>query len=387
MDSALPASTTRAAHRPRPRALANLLFLVAAMVFAMVVVGGITRLTESGLSITEWKPVSGAIPPLTHADWERAFALYRRIPEYREINGPAGMTLAQFKHIYWWEFIHRLLGRVIGIVFGVGLVAFAAMRAIPRGYGWKMVGLLVLGGLQGALGWYMVESGLQYRTDVSHFRLSAHLLLALTIMSALVWVALDLRRLASSGEDRPSRLTALSVTTLAILYIQLLYGAWMAGLNAGAVAPSWPDMQGRFFPAGVDWSRGALWALGNDPYLVHFVHRWWAWVVVAALVVFARRVRKVSGARPASIAIHSAFGTQIILGILTVLSGVAIWLAALHQAVGALLLAATVWGAHELGKPSPLGEGGSDRRSRKGEEARAPSPDASRHPLPAGEGQ
>src|ERR687889_1494836 len=131
MDTALahatPASTRL---RSRPRAVANLLFLVAAMVFAMVVVGGITRLTESGLSITEWKPVSGAIPPLTHADWERAFALYKRIPEYREINGPAGMTLAQFKHIYWWEFLHRLLGRLIGVVFGAGLLWFALKRAI-----------------------------------------------------------------------------------------------------------------------------------------------------------------------------------------------------------------------------------------------------------------
>jgi cytochrome c oxidase assembly protein subunit 15 len=260
------------------------------------------------------------------------------------------MTLAQFKHIYWWEFVHRLLGRLIGVVFALGLVAFAALRAIPRGYGWKMIGLLVLGGLQGALGWYMVESGLQYRTDVSHFRLSAHLLLALTIMSASLWVALDLRRLAGGGDDRPSRLTGVSSATFAILYVQLLYGAWMAGLNAGQVAPTWPAMQGRFFPAGVDWSRGIAWALTNDPYLVHFVHRWWAWVVVAAMVVFARKVRKVPGARRASIAIHSALGTQVILGILTVLSGVAIWLAALHQAVGALLLASTVWGAHELGR-------------------------------------
>jgi len=297
--------------------------------------------------------VSGAIPPLAQADWERAFDLYKRIPEYREINGPAGMTLAQFKHIYWWEFVHRLLGRLIGVVFAVGLVSLAAMRAIPKGYGWKMTGLLILGGLQGALGWYMVESGLQYRTDVSHFRLSAHLLLALTIMSALIWVALDLRRYASASEDKPSRLKTPAVTTLAVLFVQLLYGAWMAGLDAGQVAPTWPDMQGRFFPDGVDWSHGPFWALGNDPYLVHFVHRWWAWVVVAAMVVFARKVRKMPGARPASIAIHSAFGTQVVLGILTVLSGVAIWLAALHQAVGALLLAATVWGAHEVGRREP----------------------------------
>ena len=351
MDSALASSApVRAGSQPRPRAIANFLFLVAAMVLAMVVVGGITRLTESGLSITEWKPISGAIPPLSQADWAEAFRLYQATPEYQQINGPAGMTLEQFKQIYWWEFIHRLLGRLIGLVFAGGLLWFAARRAIPRGYGWKLVALLVLGGLQGALGWYMVASGLQHRTDVSHFRLSAHLLLALAIMGALIWVALDLRRLAASGEDRPSRLTLPALLTLAILFVQLLYGAWVAGLNAGQVASSWPDMQGRFFPAGVDWSLGTLWALTSDPYLVHFVHRWWAWVVVAAMVLFARAVRKMPGARPASIAIHSAFGTQIILGILTVLTGVALWLAALHQAVGALLVAATVWGAHEVGR-------------------------------------
>lgn len=336
---------------PQPLALSNLLLLVAVLVFAMVVVGGITRLTESGLSITEWKPITGAIPPLSHTDWVRAFALYQATPEYQQINGPAGMSLAQFKHIYWWEFVHRLLGRLIGVVFGAGLLWFAVRRAIPRGYGWKMVALLALGGLQGALGWYMVTSGLSQRTDVSHFRLSAHLLLALAIMGALIWVALDLRRFAAARKDQPSRLTGPAIFTLAILFIQLLFGAWVAGLNAGQVANTWPDMHGRFFPKGVDWSRGALSALTNDPYLIHFVHRWWAWVVVAAMIVFARRVRHAPGARPASIAIHSAFGTQIILGILTVLSGVAIWLAALHQATGALLVAATVWGAHEIGRP------------------------------------
>jgi len=347
----IPASAARA----QPRALSRLLLLVAAMVFAMVVVGGITRLTESGLSITEWKPVSGAIPPLTHADWVRAFDLYKATPEFVQVNGPAGMTLATFKHIYWWEFAHRLLGRLIGLVFGAGLLWFAFRRAIPRGYGWKMVGLLALGGAQGLLGWYMVMSGLSQRTDVSHFRLSAHLLLALAIMSALVWVALDLRRLAATGEDRPSRLVRPAVLTLLILVVQLLLGAWVAGLNAGQVAPDWPLMQGRFVPEGIDWSRGALWAVTNDPYLIHFLHRWWAWAAVAALVLFARRVRRVS--RPASIAIHSAFGTQVLLGIATVMSGVAIGLAALHQAVGALLLAATVWGAHEVGRPSPAREG------------------------------
>src|ERR1041384_6257613 len=163
------------------RAIGRWLLAWCGILLALVVIGGITRLTESGLSITEWKPLSGAIPPLTHGDWTHAFALYQATPEYQQINGPAGMTLATFKHIYWWEFAHRLLGRLIGLVFAAGLAWLAVRRAIPRGYGGKMVGRLVLGGARGLLGWYMVMSGLSQRTDVSHFRLSAHLLLALAI--------------------------------------------------------------------------------------------------------------------------------------------------------------------------------------------------------------
>jgi cytochrome c oxidase assembly protein subunit 15 len=350
MDSTLTASREQALPTKRPLALSNWLLAVAALVFLMVVVGGITRLTESGLSITEWKPVSGAIPPLSHSDWQHAFDLYKQTPEYLEINGPAGMTLAQFKFIFFWEWFHRLIGRLIGVAFAVPLIWFAARRAIPQGYGWKLGGLFVLGGMQGVLGWYMVMSGLVDRTDVSHFRLSAHLLLAFAIMSALIWVALDLRLLARTGEDRPARFTGAAFATIAVLFIQLLFGAWVAGLNAGQVASDWPLMQGRIFPEGVDWSNGAFFALTHDPFFIHFIHRWWAWVVVAALVIFARRIKPREGGRSASIAIHSAFGTQILLGILTVLTGVAIWLAALHQAVGALVLASTVWGAHVLGR-------------------------------------
>ena len=346
------ASTLPPATRPtEPLAVSNLLFVVVAMVFAMVVVGGITRLTESGLSITEWRPVTGAVPPLSQEDWVRAFDLYKQIPEYREVTGPAGMDLAQFKQIYWWEFIHRLLGRLIGVVFAIPLLWFAARRQIPRGYGWKMGALLALGALQGALGWYMVASGLSQQTDVSHLRLSAHLILALVIMGALIWIALDLRRLARSGEDRPARLTGGSALVLGILAIQLLLGAWVAGLDAGQVSNSWPLMNGRFFPDGVDWSNGAPWALANDPFLIHFLHRWWAWAVVAALVVFARKVRR-SGVRAASIAIHATFGTQVILGVATVIEGVPIWLGVLHQAFGALVVASVAWGAHVLGSKS-----------------------------------
>ncbi len=333
--------------RSDPRALAIWLFAVAGLVFVMVVVGGITRLTESGLSITEWKPVSGAIPPLSAADWADAFRLYQATPEYREITGPAGMTLAAFKQIYFWEFAHRLLGRVVGLAFALPLLWFALRRAIPRGYGWKLIALLLLGAAQGVLGWYMVMSGLADRTDVSHFRLAAHLLLALAIMGALIWVALDLRRFARTGEDRPSRLTAPAIATLAILFVQLLYGAWVAGLDAGQVANSWPLMNGRLLPEGIDWGHGVAHALANDPYLIHFIHRWWAFVTLVALIMFVRRVRALD--RRAAIAIDSALGTQILLGIATVLTGVALWLAALHQAVGALLLLATVWGAHALG--------------------------------------
>jgi cytochrome c oxidase assembly protein subunit 15 len=331
----------------RPLSLARWLFSVAALVFAMVVVGGITRLTESGLSITEWKPISGAIPPLSNEDWQRAFDLYKQTPEYRQVNGPAGMDLAGFKTIFFWEWVHRLLGRVIGLAFALPLAWFAVRRAIPKGYGARLVALLILGGAQGALGWYMVVSGLTERTDVSHFRLSAHLLLALFLLAALIWTALDLRRLALAGE-RPASFAAPAAWTSIILVIQLLLGAWVAGLNAGYVASDWPTMQGRLYPAGVDWSHGALSALTSDPHLVHFLHRWWAWVLVAALVVFARKVKPID--RKASIAIHSAFGTQIILGIAVVMTGMNIVLAVLHQAVGALVVASVAWGAHAIGR-------------------------------------
>jgi heme a synthase len=348
MESALAHPAIAASPNLRPLAIANWLLFVAGLVFLMVVVGGITRLTESGLSITEWQPIRGAIPPLTHDQWTHAFDLYKQTPEYQQVNGPAGMDLAAFKFIFFWEWAHRLIGRLIGLAFALPLIWFAAKRAIPPGYGWRLAALLLLGGSQGLLGWYMVMSGLTERTDVSHFRLSAHLLLALFIMAALIWTALDLRQLAKTGENRPARLTRGAMLTAAVLFIQLLLGAWVAGLNAGYVASDWPLMQGKIYPDGVDWSRGALHALTYDPFLLHFLHRWWAWVVVAALVVFARRVKPAD--RRASIAIHSAFGTQILLGIATVMTGMHIVLAVLHQAVGALVVMAFAWSANVDGR-------------------------------------
>lgn len=350
MNSPTRSDSPSTAPTPKPAAIARWLLLVAALVFAMVVVGGITRLTESGLSITQWKPVTGAIPPLTHGDWIKAFALYQATPQYREIAGPAGMTLTGFKTIFFWEWVHRQLGRIIGLLFLFPLLWFAARRAIPPGYGWRLSGLFVLGGLQGAIGWFMVLSGLEGRTEVSPYRLSAHLLMALFLMAALIWTALDLKRLAAQPQSRPARMTGWSAVALGALTLQLLLGAWVAGFRAGYVSNSWPDMNGRFFPAGVDWSDGFAAALVRDPFLLQFVHRWWAWGVVAVLVLFARRLRPLDGGRAASIAIHAAVGTQILLGILTILSGIALLLAVLHQATGAVLLAATVWGAHVLGR-------------------------------------
>jgi heme a synthase len=330
----------------RPRAIANWLYAVAALIVLMVVVGGITRLTESGLSITEWKPISGTIPPLTDAQWQAEFDNYKRIPEYQQLN--QGMTLAGFKAIFFWEYIHRLLGRLIGVAFALPLLWFAVKKAIPRGYGWKLIALLVAGGMQGVVGWWMVTSGLSVRTDVSHIRLATHLLMALAILAAIVWVALDLRVLARHPAARPARLTAIGVLTVAILFVQLLFGALVAGLNAGLVTDEWPLMNGRFFPGLTTAGESIGFAIFNDPAIVHFIHRWWAWGAVVALVLLARAVRATD--RRASIAIHSTFGLQILLGIATVMSGMNIVLAALHQLTGALLLVATIWGAHAAGR-------------------------------------
>lgn len=337
------------AHRaPRPLLLARWLMLVAWVIVVMVIVGGITRLTESGLSITEWKPVTGALPPLNEAQWMKEFEAYKQIGEYQQVAGPAGMTLDDYKFIYFWEWFHRLLGRFIGLIFALPFAWFWIKGFIPAGYKWRLTALLALGGLQGTFGWYMVRSGLSTEmTDVSHFWLSIHLLTALFTLAGLVWTSLDLRRLAAIPSARPARLTRTAWIVSVIVFVQLLLGAWVAGLNAGHASDSWPLMQGRLVPE-FDLTKGWFWALTHDPFLLHFLHRWWAWVAVAALIVLARRVRPFD--RRASIAIHSAFGIQIILGIATVWTGVSLWVATTHQGVGALLVMATAWGAHLLGR-------------------------------------
>lgn len=350
---ALAVPSRAALAQPAALALARWLAFVAAMIVAIVVVGGITRLTESGVSITEWNVVSGTLPPLGDAQWQAEFDKYRQTPQYILVNGPAGMTLATYKFIFFWEWVHRLLARTIGLAFAAPLAWFWVRGRIPAGYKPRLLALLALGALQGVVGWWMVKSGIVHDVKVSHFRLAAHLLVALVTLAGIVWTMLDLRWLARGA--RPARLTSFSALALGMLLIQLFYGALLAGLRAGTVAGGgidfgvWPLMQGSFFPAGIDWSMGAVHAFLTDPFLVHFIHRWWAWAVVAVLVVMGRKLRK-AGARPASVAVHSAFGLQVLLGIATVYSGVAIWIAVLHQLVGALLVIATVWGTHALGR-------------------------------------
>jgi heme a synthase len=329
--------------RARPGALSNWLLLVAGLVFAMVVIGGITRLTESGLSMVRWEPVSGAIPPLNAEDWEAAFDAYRSSPEYLEVN--RGMSLAEFKDIYFWEYLHRLLGRLIGLAFALPLIWFAVRRAIPRGYGWRLAVLLGLGALQGAIGWWMVASGLVDRPEVSHIRLAVHLLAALLIFAGLIWTALDLR----NPGCRPSRITTGAIWTLSLLTLQLLFGAYVAGLDAGYAFNTWPKMGDDWFPPGTPLLEPFIRNFADNPIVVQFVHRWLAFVVALAAVLLALQAWDRHIRIPAA-ALIAALLIQISLGVATIVSGVDLWLAVAHQAMAALLLAAMVVVAHNLGK-------------------------------------
>lgn len=331
----------------RPATIARWLYMVAALIVAMVIVGGITRLTESGLSITQWKPISGIVPPLNDAQWQAEFANYQRIPEYQELN--RGMTLAGFKAIFFWEYVHRLLGRVIGLAFALPLIWFAVRRRIPRGYGWRLTALLALGGLQGAIGWWMVASGLSVRTDVSHVRLAVHLGTALFILSGIVWTARDLRVLARNPLARPARLRGVAVVALAALAVQIVFGAFTAGLDAGYAFASWPLMGNALFPANVPMLAPAWTNAVDNPVVVQFIHRWLAFAAAGALVWLAVRARR-AGAPGVAAAVVALVAAQIVLGIATLLTGVQIVVAVAHQANAALLLIAAVSAAHVVGR-------------------------------------
>ncbi|MEG8016335.1 COX15/CtaA family protein [Sphingomonas sp. 22R3R2A-7] len=332
----------------RPRAVAIWLLVVAAMIVGIVVVGGITRLTNSGLSITEWKPITGIIPPLTLAQWQAEFANYKQIPEYSQLN--SGMTLDGFKGIFFWEYLHRVLARTIGAAFALPLIWFAVRRQIPAGYGWRLGALLALGALQGAIGWWMVKSGLSVRTDVSHIRLAVHLMTALVTLAGIVWTALDLLALDKSRLAAPARLAPIAIAAFALLFIQLVYGAFTAGLDAGYAFASWPLMGDSLYPAGVPMLTPGWTNAVDNPIMVQFIHRWLAFATAAGLVWLAVRTTRL-GAR-AGFWVVGLVTLQVFLGIATLMTGVDIHVAVAHQANAALLLIATVFAAHRVGSPA-----------------------------------
>lgn len=329
--------------RSRPNQLSWWLFIVAGIILVMIVVGGATRLTQSGLSITTWDPVSGAIPPLSQADWEVEFANYQDSPQYERVNNQ--MTLSEFKPIFWWEWAHRLIGRIIGIAIVVPFVWFLVRRRIPPGYGWRIVGLAALLALQGVIGWWMVASGLVDRPSVAHERLAIHLFAALVLFAAVLWTALDLHALGrhrTRVEGRPRRWIW---PFMVILFIQFMLGAFTAGLQGGFVDNTWPLMDGTFMPASTrdmsPWWTNAV----HNPMGVQFLHRWWAVVVAFTALWVAWQLYR-AGARRIAFALETVVVVQFVLGVFTLVLRVPTPLAVIHQGVGTLVLAAALVAAH-----------------------------------------
>ena len=313
------------------------------MVVLMIAVGGLTRLTDSGLSITEWKPVTGALPPISAEAWDIEFEKYKAIPEYQLQN--KGMSLTEFKFIYWWEWGHRQLGRAVGLVWALGFLGFAVTRNIPTGWTRRMLFVGVLGGLQGAIGWWMVSSGLTgERVDVASYRLATHLGLAFVILGYLAWYILLLSRpekdLMQARRGKEPKLFSLSTGLLHASFVQILLGALVAGIDAGRTFTDWPLMAGSFFPPEA-FDLTPLWVnFFENPGLVQFVHRMWGYLLIAFAIVVWRRARgSAHGAtRFAFNAVMAALAVQIVLGITTVLY-IAPWqLAIAHQ-----LMAVLIW--------------------------------------------
>jgi cytochrome c oxidase assembly protein subunit 15 len=326
----------------RSRAVAIWLVLVAVMVLALVVVGGSTRMTGSGLSITEWKPVNGALPPLSQADWQAEFARYRQIPQFRLVNPDMG--LAQFKSIYWWEWSHRLLGRLVGVAFLLPFLWFLVRREIPRRLTPRLAVLFLLGAVQGGVGWWMVASGLSQRVSVAPERLMVHLGLAFALLAALVWSALD----AWAGGARqtlPSPWGRRAVGLAALIYLQILLGALVAGNHAGLVYNDWPLMNGALIPA--DYASQGLWAtLAHSQGAVQLHHRLVAYalaVVAVATGVGVWRSRYLAlQSKALGLAVSVAVLLQACLGVVTLMAAAPIALGIAHQVMAALVLCLAV---------------------------------------------
>ncbi len=325
----------------RSQAVAVWLVAVTVIVFTMVVVGGATRLTGSGLSITEWKPVSGILPPLSAADWARNFQLYQATPQFHQVN--AGMTLAEFKSIFWWEWFHRLLGRLAGLAFALPFFVLLALRRIPMRLIWRCVVLLALGGLQGLVGWWMVQSGLEHRISVAPERLATHLGLALVLFCALIWTAME----AWSGQPRARAARtgawpAASMLFFGLVFFQCLLGALVAGNQAGLIDNDWPLMNGYLVPP--DYAKAGIWAtLAHSQAAVQFNHRLVAYAVVIAAVGVAgsglNSLLLMGQSRALALAVGVMAVLQALLGVATLMTRVPLPLALIHQAGAAILLA------------------------------------------------
>ncbi|MDA0272110.1 MAG: COX15/CtaA family protein [Proteobacteria bacterium] len=319
---------------------------VCAVIFVMIAVGGVTRLTQSGLSMVDWRPIMGAIPPLTLTQWEQAFDAYKQYPEYQKLNH--GMSLEEFKSIFYWEFGHRLLGRVIGIIYFIPFVIFLALGRIEKKWQPQLIIAFVLGGLQGLMGWYMVKSGLVDVPYVSHFRLAAHLLLAILILAFLFWLILDLMDVKRRGV--PGGLRRLSVIMLVVLALQLLLGAFTAGLDAGYGFNTYPLMHGQ-------WLADA--ALMMEPFwlnffengvMIQFMHRWVGALLLIGVVGLAFSAAR-NGLLLPAIVLVVVTATQFGIGVATLMLRVPVVLGSLHQAVACLMVLALVYLVYITRKP------------------------------------
>ncbi len=324
------------------------LLIVAALIAAIFVVGGLTRLTDSGLSITEWQLISGALPPLSDEAWQTAFDKYRQIPEYQLVN--KGMDMAAFKAIYWWEWGHRFLGRFIGIAFFVPFVFFWMKKAFDRQLAGRLIVIFILGGLQGALGWYMVKSGLVDRVDVSQYRLASHLGLAVLLFGAVFWTFLDLgnhRRDIAHGTGN----TRFAFVIIVAVFLQILLGALVAGIHAGRSYNTWPLMDGDWVPEGLLDKSPVILNFFENIATVQFDHRIAAYVIVILVLYQAFRVFKVRPQKPVATSALILVGVmvvQVLLGIWALLAVVPLELAIAHQSGALILFAAAIYHLHCL---------------------------------------
>lgn len=344
-----PLSRERIAKQDASRAIAGWLLICCAMLFAMVVVGGVTRLTHSGLSMVEWQPIVGAIPPLNDAEWQATFAKYQQTPEFKLRN--FDMSVSEFKGIFWWEYFHRLLGRLIGMVFLVPYLVFLVRRKVSGALAWKLGGIFLLGAAQGAMGWYMVASGLVDEPRVSHLRLTAHLGLAFLIFAAQFWVALDLLRPRRASPAAPRGLVRFAQGLAILVFLMVLSGGLVAGLRAGLAYNTFPLMHGHFMPTDMfviePWYVNFIGNMGT----VQFDHRLIAWLLALLIPLLWWRVMRSPVARSTQIAAHVVLGALVLqfsLGVATLLMAVPVALGAAHQAGALVLFTAALFLAHEL---------------------------------------